>query len=224
VIAVMGALLIGAAGADASAYAATGNSLILGRVNHADRATVMVTGNDAPALGLQTGSGPPMVVSSRAKVPRLNADRVDGRDASALGVTTREYVLSSVTPAQFHDQALPGLKVGQSYVVSYSIVATFADPSQTAPVQCALDYNEMRPSSTAFAYGVPVDPPHGSPSRVAYIAGTGLLTVNAAITPNVRCTSDAKFIIDSDDAFEPYVLFTRINRRTQGTASPAQTN
>ena len=139
VLALTGALLIGAGGADVSSYAATGDSLILGRINHAGRTTTLTTDGDAPALRLRTGDGPPLAVSSSAKVAQLNADKVDGRNAAALGVSVHEFRLpESQTFSTFYVQDVPELKFGKSYELTYAITVTFAEGEKPSPVRCAV--------------------------------------------------------------------------------------
>ena len=80
-------------------YAATGGVFVLGESNRADRRTSL--GGDVPrallrltnessadratALRLRVADGqPPLRVNSSARVPRLNADRLDGRHAAGF--------------------------------------------------------------------------------------------------------------------------------------------
>jgi len=81
------------AGADYATYAATGDSVILGRTNHASGSTEIVKRGTGPALRLSTeGDGrPSFSVSSAAKVPNLNADRLDGRTAADLATNVVTY-------------------------------------------------------------------------------------------------------------------------------------
>ena len=66
-------------GVDYATFAATGDSLILGRANSADRTTTLTTKGSGPALSLQSRPGRPSLrVSSQAKVGSLNADRWTG--------------------------------------------------------------------------------------------------------------------------------------------------
>jgi hypothetical protein len=69
-----------------SAYAATGNSLILGHANTADQPTSLANTQSGPALRLSTNqsTASPFTVSNGTKIAKLNADRLDGLDASAF--------------------------------------------------------------------------------------------------------------------------------------------
>jgi hypothetical protein len=73
-------------GVDYATFAATGDSLILGHVNQANATTVLTKHGPGPALRLNSaGPGSPaLAVNSKHKVPKLNADMVDGKHANAL--------------------------------------------------------------------------------------------------------------------------------------------
>ena len=220
VLALTGALLIGAGGADVSSYAATGDSLILGRINHAGRTTTLSTHGDAPALRLKTSDGPPLAVSSSAKVAHLNADKVDGRNAAALGVSVHEFRLpESQGFSTFYGQDVPDLKSGESYELTYAITVTFPEGEKPSPVMCAIGGSDPRPGTTAHAWGSPV--PVGGTDGVsgyAFIGASGVVDVNAdAPRATMWCRSDAKFAVLWDDAYVPYVLVTPLTRHTGGT-------
>ncbi len=104
-LAVILALVLGAA---TTALSATGGNFILGQPNSADAPTTLTwTGNTDISksalvlkninggfpLQLQAGDGiAPMKVNSATKVAKLNADKLDGKDASAIGVNGLERV------------------------------------------------------------------------------------------------------------------------------------
>lgn len=67
-----------------TAFAATGGALKLGMVNRAGDTTVLQS-KSGSALSLRSERGaPPLRVNGGAKVPRLNADRLDSLDSSEL--------------------------------------------------------------------------------------------------------------------------------------------
>jgi hypothetical protein len=89
-----------------TAFGANGGNFILGSVNNAATAITRLTGNvdggpalrvsnpstdpGSTALDLQVETGKaPMKVNSGTKVTDLNADRVDGKDSTALGITMK---------------------------------------------------------------------------------------------------------------------------------------
>lgn len=103
-LAVMVAVTLGAV--TTALAAAPGDPLRLGKVNAVNKWTKLVGASPAPRLILDNnGTGPalrllvepgkpPMQVNSGKKVPRLNADRVDGKDAGEIGVNGHEVVTS----------------------------------------------------------------------------------------------------------------------------------
>lgn len=78
----LGALAVASMGV---AAAADGGSLLLGRSNHATATTTLSDSKGTP-LSLRAKSGkPPLRVNSSKKVAHLNADLLDGVNASGLG-------------------------------------------------------------------------------------------------------------------------------------------
>lgn len=99
------------AGVVSTATAANGGNFILGNLNNAATAITKLTANianpalqlvntststGATALNLQTAtSKPPMTVNSSTKVPNLNADKVDGKDAPVWAVIRADGLAAS---------------------------------------------------------------------------------------------------------------------------------
>ena len=78
---VVSVVLVGAP----AVFAANGDPFILGTSNSATNASKLVTSGAGPALSLVVDSGvAPLAVNSAVKVARLNADRLDGLDATAF--------------------------------------------------------------------------------------------------------------------------------------------
>ncbi len=118
-LAIMLALVLGVA---TTAFGANGNNFILGSLNNAATAITKLTGNvDGPAmqvvnnnadandtaldLRVQAGEAP-MRVNSATKVAKLNADRIDNREASSFangvgGVATNADQLDGKDSADF---------------------------------------------------------------------------------------------------------------------------
>lgn len=91
-LAVVGAAAVLAAGADSIAFAATGDSLLLGKTNKAGKTTTVKSAK-GPALSLKTKkNAAPFAVSSNKKVAKLNADAVDGLGAAQLEPPTYRVV------------------------------------------------------------------------------------------------------------------------------------
>jgi hypothetical protein len=88
-LAVIVALLFGVA---TTALGANGDFFKLGRSNSASAVSVLDKSGTGPALRLEVGNGKPLAVDSSAKVDNLNADRVDGKNSSAL-MAAKTYVV-----------------------------------------------------------------------------------------------------------------------------------
>ncbi len=59
-----------------------GQFFTIGHPNTAESTSTLDKSGAGPALDLQVDSGPALAVSSGAKVGRLNADRLDGKNSS----------------------------------------------------------------------------------------------------------------------------------------------
>lgn len=113
---VISAVVLG--GATTALAAVPGDPLKLGRINAIDRATKLVGKAKSPRLVIQNGGpgvalrllvepgNPPMQVNSTARIPNLNADRVDGRHAAAFlprnGKAADADRLDGEDASQFH--------------------------------------------------------------------------------------------------------------------------
>jgi hypothetical protein len=79
---------------DAASYAATGSPMVLGRLNSAGAQTTLSSTGTGPALRLVTAStaSSPFSTNATGRVANLNADKVDGYDATALVAAARSSV------------------------------------------------------------------------------------------------------------------------------------
>lgn len=94
---VTGMLVIGV---DYASYAATGSSLLLGKANSTPNLTTVTRTKAGPALSVKTKTkkSAPFVVNGKGRVANLNADLLDGIDASALGSRGLRLVLPGTEP------------------------------------------------------------------------------------------------------------------------------
>jgi hypothetical protein len=81
-------------GIDYVSYAATGDSFILGQLNKAGTVTTLERTTNGAALKLKTNNNAaaPFVTNAQGKVTNLNADKVDGKNASAFARASRAPV------------------------------------------------------------------------------------------------------------------------------------
>jgi hypothetical protein len=87
-LALVMALVLGVA---TMAMGATGSNFLLGQRNVADAISTLVKQGPGPALSLVVEANqPPLKVNAAAgKATNLNADKLDGKDSTALGVTMK---------------------------------------------------------------------------------------------------------------------------------------
>ena len=149
VLAVLLAALVLLAGANLAAYAAAGRPLLLGRYNAGAATTkVEVTGR-GPALALiSRPNAPSLAVSSTKRVPRLNADRVDGLDGAALQSKAYRYRLPATDPAVQSATGFPGLPAGV-YLATYSVISGITTGTPT----CYLRGYTASATSQAVSFG-----------------------------------------------------------------------
>lgn len=118
-----------ATGLALSANASGGSWIQLGGHNDSSKTTTLDRHGRGPALELETRPGsPPMGVTSRQRVARLNADRVDGMHAQQL--RTRGYIYrigGDGDAGPWVIASFPGLPAGY-YLATYRVVATFDGP------------------------------------------------------------------------------------------------
>jgi hypothetical protein len=66
------------------AIGADGESFVIGQLNTAQSTSTLDKSGAGPALDLRVDSGPPLAVNSGAKVGGLNADKLDGKNATQI--------------------------------------------------------------------------------------------------------------------------------------------
>ena len=124
-------------GVDYVALAATGQSLVLGKVNKADHVTtVKNTGNGPAAKFVAPADKPPIAVSNDTLVKKLNADKVDGKSAADLGVATTLYKSKfNLTDVSGFEIRIPDVPAG-SYLGSLG--GNFVAPAIGGNIDCAV--------------------------------------------------------------------------------------
>ncbi len=85
-LAVFGAAALLVLGFDTITLAATGQSLLLGRINTAGATTTVSNTGASPVLNLLSGStsAAPFTTNARGRVFNLNADKIDGLDSTQV--------------------------------------------------------------------------------------------------------------------------------------------
>jgi len=148
--------LVVTASLDYVASAATGHAFVLGQLNKANRTTTLRRTTSGPALSLRTSSSgaAPLAVNGTGKVANLNADRVDGLDASALtGVraAVSRFVFDSTQLV--HVGTMPTLAPG-SYLATLDVAFIGADGTAAAPTLLSCEFVQTGVGDTEVERGL----------------------------------------------------------------------
>jgi len=219
VIATVAAAGLLVVGLDYATFAATGDSLVLGRANQADEVTKVVRTDRGPALRLATrsDSDAPLSTNGTGRVVHLNADRVDGKHAKALSTHAVTFKAGkrgqTISPAGLWTTPVkPGLyqvtfdamlwdMTGPSpanFVCGVLDVSTFGTPNQVI----------YAASSAAYFGGTNGGPP-------AAVSGAATVRVKDGASPGAVCFPESGTL----QFFKPLkVTFTKINSRENKTA------
>jgi hypothetical protein len=172
-------------GLDSVAYAATGQSMILGHLNKAKKATGVKNTGKGPALVLTTKKKyPPLRVTSRTKVTRLNADSVDGLDGNALQAATKRKVYVFHGPGAMYEGGtavfgVSGVPAG-TYQVTYAVAMTVLDSTPSPGIVGKCRFQSFRlekaAQTTAPLVGAEVD-----------LSGAGVITYEGDDTWQLIC-------------------------------------
>ncbi len=208
-------------GVDYVTFAASGDSLILGRFNAAAKATTLTRHGPGPVLRLNSAgpNSPALAVDSDAKVRHLNADAVDGRHASSLvshAVTFKAGARGDV----FHGTAFWDLAVPPGvYQASFRALVTPAAGTASAPVDviCGIaDLNTVGQSTHAYT----ADSASYNGQVPAIMSGAETIRIRSANRPGLACFTSTN---TDFKLFKPLsASFTKINSRSVQTASPAR--
>jgi hypothetical protein len=223
IVATMSAAALLVVGFDYTTYAVTGDSLLLGRTNHADSTTTLERSGGGPALSLKTSGqkSPSLRVSSPARVPRLNADLLDGRDAAALAARAVSYRAGVrgdvIAGAGFWSVDVePGV-----YQVSFTafLMPDAVTPGSTVDVICGVaDLNTIGPNTTVYT----ADSATYSNQFPNLMSGADTVRIRKGAAPGIVCTTSTA---SNFTLFKPVkATFTAVNHRSLRTATPVPAN
>ena len=170
------AALVLVGGANLAAHAATGDPLLAGRTTLATKATTLQNTGNGPALSLRTKpTVPPLAVTSKRKVARLNADQLDGLEGQALQNKAVAYTLTGYPSASIVAWSLPAVPEGDHLV---SGLISFDTPGG---VRCAVSDNgtDVLAASTTAVGGRAEVVLHG------YVEAGGALRVTCSGTSSL---------------------------------------
>lgn len=208
-------------GFDYTTYAVTGDSLLLGRTNHADGVTTLARHGSGAALSLQSSGhkSPSLRVSSSARVPRLNADLLDGRHAAQLSTRAVSYKAGARGDVvngfgTWRVDVTPG-----AYQVSFKafLVPNSVTPGSTVGVICGVaDLKTLGPNTRVYTADSATYSDNGFPTLMS---GADTVRIRKDADPGIVCTTSTG--VDFT-LFKPVTAsFTRVDRRTVKTATPA---
>ncbi|MEJ7706845.1 MAG: hypothetical protein WKF82_05875 [Nocardioidaceae bacterium] len=185
-------------GVDYATFASTGNSLILGEFNTAEKTTTLVKNGVGPALRLTTmgNEKPSLAVSSPARVRRLNADKLDGQTAWTLAsraVTYRGGSRGVVCPggAYWPLAIKPGIY--QASFKAFVIPQDLAPGTTSVDVICGLaNLNTLGPRTHVYA----ADSATYSGQSPNLLSGAETVRIGASANPGMLC------VIPSNEDFQ----------------------
>jgi hypothetical protein len=187
---------------DYASFAATGKSALLGRLNKANKVTAFQRTSNGPAVKFLTNAGqPPFAVNRSTKVPALNADLLDGKDASAFATRSTTKVLRYRTdgPASStHTFPLGTLSPG-FYQVGYTVNMGGASATSATPVWGACHVHQVvsnglvRSSLQASASSSST----GSSSNEIALSATGVIDAAEGATPVLICIASKTWVTSS---------------------------
>lgn len=225
VAAVAAITAVAVVGLDAGTYASTGDSLIIGTFNKSGKTTQLKSTGKGPALSLHArGKRPALKVDSRARVRKLNADRLDGKNAKQLRNNVRVYRATSGDSTngvlEFKLSDFPNGR----YQVSYGVTIVGANGSRTDPTQAdCLLYSPGPNGSVGKVSG------YVTTTSMGYQVGlsaSGIVDKGAAGW-RLNCAAFQTGAGPDDwsiDSARPIrIMLTRIDKTVRGRLKPART-
>lgn len=192
VLMVVGAALVVLLAGNTIAIAATGQGLVLGRSNAANKVTTVTRTTSGPVLAVKTrtSSGTPLVVNGRGKVANLNADSVDGFDSTAMRDRTYLWTRNVTSGEDTLDLDLSGLPAG-TYEVGYSVYPQFTSVPTGTTITCALEVldDEDLPVRRVGANRSSAPEVNATPS----VSGSAVVVLGAAQSVQLACFGSTAF-------------------------------
>lgn len=205
-------------GLDTYTYAATGDSLILGKLNTAGNTTTVTNNGNGPALSLHAkGNAPALAVDSGAKIVHLNADTVDGKSAAGLQTHSRVFVsyegVSENGEIAFQLSTFPT----GSYLATYEVAMVGAYGSVTHPTTgtCRLVFSgDANATTSSTSVGQQIALSGSTVIRNPSVDDDWYLICSTFEAPN----GFKEWQVDSETPVR--VTLTRIDQTVQGDLTP----
>ena len=208
--AALGVAAVLVVGFDYVTYAATGSSLLLGKVNRAGGTTTLVNNHKGATLKLIARRGQPaLAVSNRTKVAMLNADAVDGVHARRLAsnVTTFLAGRSKHTYNGIVAWRIPMPEGVYQVSLRAGIVVGQASPPNPAAVVCGIV--DLNSSGGDHVHVYVADTSTSDGNIPAFVSGAETVHIKATANPGMLCAAEGSFSFYT----LPHTSFTTISRR-----------
>ncbi len=192
VLALLGATTLLVVALEASTYAATGKSLLLGRSNSANKMTTITRTTPGAPLRLASRPGsPPLSVNSTQRVPGLNADSVDGLSGQSLQSRASVFTDGAGGPRGTTEQWSIPVTPG-TYAISYTVGFTAMTASPAAPAS-AICYVQTGGASPT---------PYTAIQSVTSVGGFSAVYANASSTVQVATPDATQLVCIATTSFE----------------------
>ena len=174
-------------GIDCAGYAATGHSLLLGKANRANKQTTITRTTSGPVLSLKGGSSAdaPLAVTGTGLVTNLNADKLDGLDASAFAragsAQEKAYLVEKTITVPTSDVTFSLPVPDGTYEVSYS-AAVAGSPAGTT-LECGVTLGSGNIAVKRIGEVATRTTGGGSDG----VSGTGVVTKNGGRSLTLDC-------------------------------------
>jgi hypothetical protein len=181
---------------DYTASAATGHPFILGKLNKANKVTALKRTTAGPALQLTTtsASDAPLATNGTGKVTNLNADLLDGRDASTFATNNPVRILefNDSTVGISHTFSVGSLPAGR-YLATYSVYLDGTYATAGTPTVWGQCYFQQTSSTGLITQsitttGTSVFSASGTPQIT--LSGAGPIDTAAGANPSLVCSSN----------------------------------
>jgi hypothetical protein len=212
VLTVIGAAVVLTLAANTVALGATGHALIIGKTSRTSKITTLKRTGNGPALKLHTkqSNSAPFATNARGKVVNLDADTVDGLDASVLRNHGTVFTGTSTTP---NTSFVGTITVPNgSYAFTYSALL---DGAENGSAFCAL-YRLSSTSTISIGGVARVQAGSMSPG----LSAAGVITKRAGETLVFVCGADSPFTTEATTPIQLVMTPTTVTSTKPFDAPP----
>jgi len=204
---VIGAVTILVLAGNTVALAATGKGFLLGKTNTTSKATTLKRTAPGVALTVTTkkATDAPFKVNGTGKVANLNADKIDGLDATTFATRSRPYLVrkSITTPTSSFFLDAPAALPPGYYLATYSMVLARSGGGDLGYVRCIA--GGTGPNGGTELTGGTFADSHGE--TFVYLTGSGLVyKPSTSHGVDVQCYSGGTQFTTPNPGLQPIQL------------------